>query len=294
MSGALLALMYIFIGFIIAYLLRPKKKKLSVDEALKLEDHKELALAIPEKVLKKHNWQYIVIPDKLDQNIRGLVIHEERNKWDKRNQVKRTRIKVLSLDGKKTDWEWIDFWNKVSNRLEDIIISYGTVLVPLSLSPNKDDNPKNIAWHLQDPNKILYEMDKLNEFDSLYREYNQLRNRHYNLQRDYSVLKNKLQNIAMKLRDVEREFEVKSKALVFVEAENRRLKEEVTRLEDVLEILSRKLEEIKTLAMSDATGEILYKKIIEAEKTRVEALKRKATIPPTPPSQPQTEAEAGK
>ena len=255
-------LLAVFATFVITYaILELYPRKIPVDKVFKIVDHKELALKFPEKVLKKHGWKYLIVPDITEQNIRGLVIEEHRNVWDKKTNKRRHRIKVIPLNSpNKVDWEWADFYDKIKGKIEPILIADGTAMLLLSKQPNKQDDENIIAWWVKDPSYI----DRLREDAKVGRtvegKYYDLKRRHDALQTDYERIYSEYESTRLKLRDVMRELEIKDKNVVYMEGEIRRLQLEIQRLDNENRGLRNQLERIIKLVESDA-DELLLKKL---------------------------------
>lgn len=286
----LIILLGLVIGFVISYIYFTYSK-IPPKKVFKKVDFKELLLALPNE-MKRRGYKYIVIPDKMEQNIRGIVIHEDRNKWDKRNNIRRTRIRVMTLDRKK-DWEWADFFDRSKGKLLDIIVSDGTVLVPLSIQPNKDDNPKNIAWHLEDPGFVDSVIRDAQEANVLRSKYDELKRMYNRLHDSYKRIMSNLESTSIKLRYMNVEYDMLNKAFVFLEAENKRLKEEIARLTDQLSVRTKEVEELKSILESDTIDILGLKKDRIQKAGEIETEKKKYTPPsiPPPPSKPEKEEE---
>jgi len=156
------------------FLVIQKKKPLSVDEVLKRVDNElELAKAIPDKLLKKNGWQYMILPVDGKQNIRGVVTKVERA-TDTQNRIKRTRLLVEPIKGKGEKPEWADFFNKVRRELMDITIASGTALVTLAKKPNTDDDFDNVEWSLlprRNTESLMRDMTSLDAMERKVHEY---------------------------------------------------------------------------------------------------------------------------
>jgi len=136
-------------------LARVGSKKLSVDEVLeRVDDKLELVKRIPE-VMKDNKWQYRIVPVHGDNNIIGVVTDEKRV-TDERNRIKRTRIIIDPLKGKKKIPEWLEFYDSLRGKTYDISLASGTALVTLAKSPNIDDQPDNIEWNYLHQNEVSY------------------------------------------------------------------------------------------------------------------------------------------
>ena len=240
---------YIVVGvaaFVAAYIVMELKpmKQISVNKALRIVDHRQLLLKIPE-ILRQHGWKYIVTPDEMEQNIRGLVISENRNKLDKRTGKYRYMVEYYPIDNpNKKEWEWVDFYDNMDNKLKNIIVANGTVIVPLTKRPNKYDYHEDIAWNLMPPDEVNYWYKEYKAAKSIKREYSYIKDRFEKLQDDYNRLNNRLKTVALMLRDRNRELNLKEEYIIELEGMLNRYKEAVNGLKNQLAVVQYNLEEI--------------------------------------------------
>ena len=237
--------------------------------------HRELALKFP-KILQQHGWKYIVVPDDMEQNIRGLVIRESRNKYDKKTGMYRYRVEVIPIDSpNKTDWEWVDYYDRLSNKLQNIIVSNGTVLVPLSKRPNKYDYSEDIAWYLLPPEEVNYWKDEVDTANALKEKYSILKNNYNRLSSQYENLSNEHDSTVATLKDMERTYKIKLKSYMEIEAENRRLNELINGIKTQLTVLETNLNELARVAKMNGSD------IVEEKIKRTIALEKsiKANLP---------------
>lgn len=233
-------------SFVAAYVFLELRypKKLSVNKALRVVNHKELLMKIPE-VLKQHGWKFLVTPDEMEQNIRGLVIEENRNKLDKRTGKYRYMVKYHPIDNpNKTEWEWVDFYDNMDNKPKNIIVANGTVLVPLSKRPNKYDYHEDIAWTLMPPDEVNYWYNEYKSASSIKRSYYDLQNRFERMQEDYNRINNRLKTVSLMLRDRKRELELKENYIIELEGIINRYKETINGLRNQLSVVQNNIEEI--------------------------------------------------
>ena len=262
MSDVLPIVITAFASFVAAYVLlelRPMKK-MSVKKALQIVDHKELALEIP-NMLKQHGWKYILFPDSMEQNIRGLVVDDIRNKYDKSSGEHRRMLKVIPLSNKKTiEWEWADFYDKIGGKLERIVVSDGTVIVPLSKVPNKYDYREDIAWTLMPPYQMEHWRREAEKANTLRQSYNKLRSMFDTLSNDYDVLKDRLDTTEKELKEIKRQYSIKLKYAGELEIRNERLEEMIKSAENKVSVIESGLEDLMNVAKMNG-WELLSEKI---------------------------------
>jgi len=242
--GYLLALLFGVVTTYVVMELYPKKKKLSVDEVLKQVDTLELEKKIPE-LMKKERRQFLVMPVKTSQNVRGIVTDEQHNVYDPRTGMKRLRLTVLPLNGDKKIKEWGDYYNPLTNKLEDICMASGTVFLSLAKGANVNDDKNNIAWYLLPPNMVNSLKRDADRAEAL--ELN-LRTRESQFESAYNranTLQSRLKEREIAYRHLEIEYSAKCSAVTNLETTIERLKEENNMLETRLNTVMGALETYK-------------------------------------------------
>lgn len=237
-----------------------RKKRITADDAIRLVDNKkELIRKIPD-LMKKMGWQFLILPGKHENNIRGIVTKVEPNYYDKRTGFIRTRIKVEDLNGGKEWYEFADYFDRTAGKLRQIEFSSGVVLALASRKPNRDDRKENIEFAFLEPAEVEHFQREAEKGNAIRTSYERLRRMFERLQTDYDMQKAELTELKMKLRDIKREFDIKCRAVVELEAENRKLWQENNALRDQMDVLVQQVAMLKGLGV-DASKE--YKELID-------------------------------
>lgn len=239
----------VFATAVITYvMLELYPRKLSADAVIRrAKNTLELEKKIPD-LMKKERRQFIVMPVKTGQNVRGIVTDEQHNVYDTNSGIKRTRLTVAPLNGGKPSKEWGDFFNPMKHRLEDICMASGTAFLTLAKNPNTDDDKNNIAWHLLPPSMVQAFKRGNDERDAIYRDLKTARRQFDGVYAQNAILETKVERLERELRSSLSEFSKQSSATAAYESQVNSLKAEVARLTNENFTLNEALAEYKEMA----------------------------------------------